>query len=68
MPSTKHNSTIDKATGLIFPLFDVALSQDMPNAIHTYIDLPPLTMQGVHLCMKLLMECLAPFCLLKWIQ
>ena len=30
MPSAKHNSTMDKAIGLIFSLFDIALSRDVP--------------------------------------
>jgi len=30
MPSDKHNSVMVKATGLIFSLFDVASSQDVP--------------------------------------
>ena len=30
MSSAKHNSTMDKATGLAFSLFDVALSHDVP--------------------------------------
>ena len=30
MPSARHNSTMDVATGLISSLFDVALSRDVP--------------------------------------
>ena len=30
MPPVRHNSTMDKVTGLISSLFDVALSQDVP--------------------------------------
>ena len=30
MPPAKHKSTMDKATGLTFSLFDVALSRDVP--------------------------------------
>ena len=29
-PSNKHNSTMDKSTGLISSLFDAALAQDVP--------------------------------------
>ena len=37
MPSAKHNLTMDKATGLIFSLFDVTLSQDMPFRQPRYV-------------------------------
>ena len=30
MPPAKYNSTMNKAKGLIFSLFDVALSRDVP--------------------------------------
>jgi len=40
MPSDSHNSTIAKATGLIFSLFSVASAREVPFAI-------PLCMQCI---------------------
>jgi len=37
MPSDSRNSTMAKATGLIFSLFDVASAQEVPFAILLYI-------------------------------
>jgi len=37
MPSDLHNSTMAKAMGLIFSLFDVASAQEVPFAILLYM-------------------------------
>ena len=46
MPSAKHNSTMDRSTGLIFSLFDVPLPWDVPCAYKIHISwsylCPPL--------------------------
>jgi len=37
MPSDSHNSTMAKATGLIFSLFNVAPAREVPFAIPLYM-------------------------------
>ena len=37
MPSDKHNSITTKTMGLIFSLFDIASSQDVPFGIPQYV-------------------------------
>ena len=37
MPSDKHNSITAKAKGLIFSLFDIASTQEVPFGIPNYV-------------------------------
>ena len=45
MPSDKHNSVTAKATTLIFSLFDVASTQEVPFGIPLYVQ---CTLQGLN--------------------
>jgi len=52
MPSDLRNSTMAKATGLIFLLFNVASAREVPFAMPLYMQciLHGLTMGPIHLC------------------
>ena len=54
MLSAKHNSTMDKATGLIFSLFDAALSQDVPFHQPQYVECTYHGLPFVLLCVPVL--------------
>ena len=54
MPSAKHNSTMGKATGLIFSLFNVASSQDVPFHQPQYIQCTYHGLTFVLLCVPVL--------------
>ena len=54
MPSGKRNSITAKAMGLIFSLFDVASSQDMPFGIPKYVQCTHHGLTFVLLCVPFL--------------
>ena len=54
MPTAKHNSRMDKATGLISSLFDVALSQDVPFRQPQYVQYMDHEFAFVLLCVPVL--------------
>ena len=54
MPSAKHNSTMDKATGLIFSLFDVISSRDVSFCQPQYIQCTYHGLTFVLLCVPVL--------------
>ena len=54
MPSAKHNSTMDKATGLIFSLFNITLSQDVPFHQLQYVQCTYHGLTSVLLCVPVI--------------
>ena len=54
MPPAMHNSTIDKAMGLISSLFDVALSRDVPFCQPQYVQYIHHRLAFVLLCVPVL--------------
>ena len=54
MPSGKHNVITAKAMGLIFSLFDIASSQDVPFGILQYVQCMHHRLTFVFLCVPFL--------------
>jgi len=50
MPSAKHNLTMDKATGLIVLLFDIASSRDVPFTNHSMYNVDIMDFSLSSLC------------------
>jgi len=55
MPSDKHNSITAKATGLIFSLFDITLSQDVPFGTPQYIQCILQGLTSILLCVPFIL-------------